>query len=126
MELINLYQCLCDRTRLRILNLLLCGPLCVCHIQQILEEPQVKISKHLRYLKSHGMVETTRQANWIIYSLPASPPPILSRNLACLQDCFREDPLFAEDRHRRKVLYASLLPNPFVCSDSSLAHRQCP
>jgi DNA-binding transcriptional ArsR family regulator len=57
MDLVTIYECLCDQTRLRILNLLCQGPLCVCHIQEILNEPQVKVSKHLGYLKAHGMVE---------------------------------------------------------------------
>ena len=48
MSLVQIYQCLCDETRLRILNLLHEGELCVCHIQDILGEPQVKISKHPR------------------------------------------------------------------------------
>ncbi|PYK63832.1 MAG: ArsR family transcriptional regulator, partial [Verrucomicrobia bacterium] len=47
MDLIQIYQCFCDRTRLRILHLLRRSPLCVCHFQDILDEPQVKISKHL-------------------------------------------------------------------------------
>ena len=42
------------------------GRLCVCHLQEILGEPQVKVSKHLRYLKEHGMVEADSQANWIV------------------------------------------------------------
>ena len=46
-ELIQIYQCLCDPTRLRILHLLTQTPLCVCHFQEIFNEPQVKISKHL-------------------------------------------------------------------------------
>jgi len=33
-------------------KLLLHGPLCVCHFQKVLGEPQVKVSKHLAYLKS--------------------------------------------------------------------------
>ena len=70
MDLIEIYQCFCDRTRLRILNLLTRSPLCVCHFQDILGEPQVKISKHLAYLRSRGMVATKREQNWIIYSLP--------------------------------------------------------
>jgi len=40
MSLIQIYQCLCDQTRLRILNLLGEGPLCVCHFQEILGEPR--------------------------------------------------------------------------------------
>ena len=61
MDLIQIYQCFCDRTRLRILNLLAQGPLCVCHFQEILGEPQVKISKHLGYLKEREIVVAERR-----------------------------------------------------------------
>ena len=71
MGLIQIYQCLCDLTRLRILNLLTEGELCVCHFQEILSEPQVKVSKHLAYLKARGLVVARKEANWMIYSLPA-------------------------------------------------------
>src|SRR6266513_1672623 len=47
MDLIRIYQCFCDRTRLRILHLLTRSPLSVSLLQNILAEPQVKISKHL-------------------------------------------------------------------------------
>lgn len=56
MSLVQIYECLCDQARLRILNALSGGPLCVCHLQEILGERQVKISKHLGYLKRHGIV----------------------------------------------------------------------
>ena len=97
MELTEIYQCFCDRTRLRILNLLTQTPLCVCHFQEILDEPQVKISKHLGYLKERGMVEATREQNWMIYSLPARRDRELERNLKCLQDCVQSDAGFKRD-----------------------------
>jgi ArsR family transcriptional regulator, arsenate/arsenite/antimonite-responsive transcriptional repressor len=97
MELVQIYQCFCDRTRLRILHLLTRSPLCVCHFQDILDEPQVKISKHLSYLKSHGMAVATREGNWMIYSLPARRDAALTKNLKCLQDCAQSDPVFARD-----------------------------
>ena len=86
MELVRIYECLCDITRLRILNVLLRGPLCVCHFQRILGEPQVKISKHLGYLRSRGLVEAKREGNWMVYRLPEKPSRELAANLACLQD----------------------------------------
>jgi ArsR family transcriptional regulator len=104
MDLIEIYQCLCDRTRLRILHILGEGPLCVCHFQEILREPQVKISKHLGYLRARGLVEVERAGNWMIYSLPAKPPRELQRNLACLQDCAGEAPEFQADLARLKKL----------------------
>lgn len=104
MDLVRIYECLCDRTRLRILHLLSQGPLCVCHFQDVLREPQVKISKHLGYLRARGLVRCERQANRMIYSLPAEPPRELAVNLACLQDCAREDPVFERDLARRRKL----------------------
>jgi ArsR family transcriptional regulator len=100
MELVKIYQCLCDPTRLRILNLLARAPLCVCHFQEILGEPQVKISKHLAYLRGRGMVVAEREQNWMIYSLPQKRGPELQGNLKCLQDCVQRDPIFKRDLRR--------------------------
>jgi ArsR family transcriptional regulator len=107
MDLIRIYQCFCDRTRLRILHLLTRSPLCVCHFQDILDEPQVKISKHLAYLRSRGMVTTAREQNWIIYSLPKHPAEELERNLRCLQDCVQSDRIFNRDLEKLSKLRQS-------------------
>ena len=115
MKLVQIYQCLCDPTRLRILNLLSEGELCVCHVQKILGEPQVKVSKHLAYLRSHGMVRARRSANWMLYGLPEERSPELSANLACLQDCAREDPLFMADAERLRRLRTTLSKSSPVC-----------
>lgn len=104
MKLLRIYQCLCDETRLRILNLLTRGPLCVCHLQELLGEPQVKISKHLAYLKEKQVVEAQRHQNWMIYSLPRTPSPELEANLKCLQDCVQSDPVFRKDLAKLKKL----------------------
>jgi ArsR family transcriptional regulator, arsenate/arsenite/antimonite-responsive transcriptional repressor len=114
-DLVQIYQCLCDRTRLRILHLLGDGPLCVCHLQDILAEPQVKISKHLRYLKENGMVVAERHANWMIYGLPEKPSRELRANLACLQDCAAEDTTFARDRKRAAKLRPALAKAGPLC-----------
>ena len=108
MDLVRIYQCLCDRTRLRILHLLGDGPLCVCHFQAVLREPQVKISKHLGYLKSRGLVEAKREGNWMIYRLPEKLSHELAANLACLQDCAAEDPVFRRDAGRLRKVRARL------------------
>jgi ArsR family transcriptional regulator len=104
MDLIQIYQCFCDRTRLRILHLLSRSPLCVCHFQDILGEPQVKVSKHLAYLRSKSMVNTKREQNWIIYSLPERRSDELERNLKCLQDCVQADAVFKRDMEKLSKL----------------------
>jgi ArsR family transcriptional regulator len=88
-NLISIHECLCDRTRLRIVHLLLRGPLCVCHLEHALGEPQAKISRHLAYLRRNRMVR-----------LPARRPQLLEANLACLQDCAAEEPVFRRDLQR--------------------------
>ena len=107
MDLIQIYQCFCDRTRLRILHLLSRSPLCVCHFQDILGEPQVKVSKHLAYLRSRGMVSTKREQNWVIYSLPERRSDELERNLKCLQDCVQADAVFRRDMEKLSKLAKS-------------------
>ena len=97
MELVEIYECLCDQTRQRILQLLAETPLCVCHFQEILGEPQVKISKHLAYLRNRGLVETKQEKNWVIYSFPEKRSRELEANLKCLQDCVQTDAVFKRD-----------------------------
>lgn len=101
MQLPSIYECLRDTTRLRLLNLLQhAGPLCVCHLQSALQEPQVKISKHLGYLKRHGLVESRRDGHWMHYRIVRRPSAQLARNLACLQDCAAAEPVFLRDLRR--------------------------
>src|SRR5476649_382608 len=116
-ELVKIYECLCEATRLRVLNVLARGPLCVCHFQAVLREPQVKISKHLAYLRARGLVEVERSGNWMMYALPAKPSPELKANLACLQDCAQENPVFQRDIVRLKKLAPKLAANgPGCCA----------
>ncbi len=97
MKLVQIYQCLCDETRLRILNLLNQRSLCVCHIQEILDRSQVQVSQHLRRMKKDGLVEASRHHNWMIYSLPKKVPPVLESHLRCLQDCVQTEAVFKSD-----------------------------
>ncbi len=104
MSLVRIYECLCDETRLRIIQLLTQGPLCVCHLQAVLEVPQARVSQHLSYLRERAMVECRREGTWMIYSLPEKPSPELSRHLACLQDCSTSDQRFRADLEKLRTV----------------------
>ena len=104
MDLIQIYECFCEPTRLRMLHLLSQTPLCVCHFQEILGEPQVKVSKHLAYLRVRGMVRTERSGNWVIYALPNKRDAELAANLKCLQDCVQTLPEFQRDLKKLATL----------------------
>lgn len=100
MTLVQIYRCLCDETRLRILHLLTQGPLCVCHFQDILDQPQVAVSKHLAYLRENGLVTARRHGKWMIYQLPRKPGLALDLQLRCMQDCVQSNPAFRRDLKR--------------------------
>lgn len=100
MHLLRIYDCLCDATRLRLLNLLAQQPLCVCHLEAALKLPQARISRHLAYLRRNGMVTVAQQGPWRIYALAEPAPAALQANLACLQDARADEPQLARDLER--------------------------
>lgn len=87
-DLEPLFSGFADPTRLRILNLLAAGELCVCDVVDLLELPQPLISRHLAYLRRAGLVEVTRESKYAHYRL-AQPAHAVHRNLVeCVQSCF--------------------------------------
>jgi ArsR family transcriptional regulator len=63
------FRALADRTRLRIVNLLARGPLCVCDIRRILGQPQSSVSRHLALLKAAGLIRDRRDGMRVFYAL---------------------------------------------------------
>lgn len=110
-----IYDALADSTRRRILHLLNRGPLCVCHFQAILGEPQVKVSKHLAYLRQRKLVVALRRKKWVIYSLPTRPSHALAANLHCLATCAADDPLLRRDIVRLHRV-ASSVADALLCT----------
>jgi|SRR5208282_6019553 len=99
----TIFRALSDRTRLRILNLLQGGELCVCHIVAVLEVPQPTASRHLSYLRKTGLVVARKEGLWMHYRL--SPPHSKSHEmlLDCLVQCFQEESVFAKDNERLRT-----------------------
>ena len=71
-KLDEFFAALADRTRLRLLNLMRDGEVCVCFFAETLGTNNPKISRHLSYLKRAGLVTGRREGKWIHYSL--NPP----------------------------------------------------
>jgi ArsR family transcriptional regulator len=92
-----MFRAFADPTRLRILNLLLPGELCVCDIVNTLRIPQPTASRHLAYLKKSGLVEARRDGLWIHYKLAPSQTTFHKKLLSCLACCFQEVPQLAKD-----------------------------
>lgn len=115
MELFAIYRCLADQQRLRILNLLQDNPLCVCHLQEMLALPQVQTSKHLAYLRRHGLVTARREGSWMVYALAEPPHPLILENLTFLRDCAIDHPCFRDDLDRRDAVLDQLARERLPC-----------
>lgn len=63
------FSALADRTRLRLINLLRDGEVCVCFFAGTLETNNPKISRHLSYLKRASLVTGRRDGKWMHYKL---------------------------------------------------------
>src|SRR5690348_15047428 len=85
----ELFKGFADPTRIRILNVLAAGELCVCDIHEILELPQPLVSRHLARLRNAGLVEVERDSQFAHYRL-AAPDNTVHRNLVnCVRTCFK-------------------------------------
>ncbi len=101
-DLEQLFKGLADQTRLRILNLLIHGELCVCDIQYVLASSQTNVSRHLTYLKNSGLVLDRREGARMYYRL-AQPNEGLHKLLfPFLRDTFKSSEILSEDSQKLK------------------------
>src|SRR6516162_1493204 len=77
---IELFKAFADPVRVRLLNLLVDGEVCVCHLHEALGLPQSTVSRHLAYLRKRGLVVGRKEGLWVHYRL-AKPTGALHRHL---------------------------------------------
>lgn len=63
------FKALADRTRLRIISILMAQEACLCDMQAILGLSQPFLSRHLAYLRSAGLIRDRRVGTRIYCSL---------------------------------------------------------
>jgi ArsR family transcriptional regulator, arsenate/arsenite/antimonite-responsive transcriptional repressor len=94
------FQALGDNTRLRLLNLMGDQEICVCYFVEILDQLQPKISRHLAYLRSAGIVAARREGKWMHYRIVMPPHGGASQILRQTLDWLKEDKAMQADRAR--------------------------
>jgi len=101
-ESTRMLKAFADPVRLRLLNLL-SGEreeVCVCHLNEALGIPQPTVSRHLAYLRKHGLVVGRKEGLWVHYRL-ARPKTGLHRILLdCLGTCLGDPEVFRQDQER--------------------------
>jgi ArsR family transcriptional regulator, arsenate/arsenite/antimonite-responsive transcriptional repressor len=103
----KVFRAVSDRTRLRILNLLRGGEICVCHIVAVLESPQPTVSRHLAYLRRAGLVVARKEGQWMHYRLAPVRSKTHKMLLECLVQCFEEENGFLKDNERLRARLAT-------------------
>jgi len=96
----KMFRAVSDRTRLRIVNLLRDGELCVCDIVEVLDVPQPAVSRHLAYLRDAGFVVGRKEGLWHHYRLVPARRAFHRTLIACVESCASEVPELAEDVKR--------------------------
>lgn len=85
----QIFKALADETRLRILQLLADGELCVCELMAVLNLPQSTVSRHLSYLKNSGWLQDRRDGVWMYYRIDEKISALAGRLLPVLAEQLR-------------------------------------
>jgi ArsR family transcriptional regulator len=105
------FAALADRTRLRLLNLMRDGEVCVCFFAETLQTNNPKISRHLSYLKRANLVTGRRDGKWMHYRINAPSDKNALEVFSSTMKMLESDKQMKADRER--------LVN-FACSPDAL------
>lgn len=112
------FSALADRTRLRLLNLMRQGEVCVCFLAETLETNDPKVSRHLSYLKRADLVEGRRDGKWMHYRLKEPADAMVKEILASTLELVAADPQMQCDRERLANVCCSPSPPVAIASRS--------
>ncbi len=109
-EILAITNALSDQNRVRVLQALKGGEVCVCQITEFLGLSPSTASKHLSILRAAGLVDARKEGRWMYYRLPGDDAPLhVQEALGWLQRALARDAQVKEDRKR---LEAVLKENP--------------
>ncbi len=99
----KIFKALGENNRLRIVNMLMSKPMCVCEITDIIGLSQSTVSGHLRILKEAEIIEDAKDGLWVEYSLTKKDE--LNKTLfELVRSMFDKDELL--EKERRSALLA--------------------
>lgn len=97
----RLLKAFADPVRLRLLNLLAEDrEVCVCHLHEALGLPQPTVSRHLAYLRKHGLVAGRKEGLWVHYRRSTARSELHRLLVEALGQSLGDRAVFAEDRQR--------------------------
>lgn len=107
-----LFRALADPTRLRLLNLLVAGDLCVCDLVALLELPQSTVSRHLAALRRSGLIEVSARGRFSHYRLARAAGPLHAALVRVVRDADRTIASLARERRAAARAVAARAQEP--------------
>jgi ArsR family transcriptional regulator, arsenate/arsenite/antimonite-responsive transcriptional repressor len=108
-QIVKVMKVLSDKNRLRILKLLEHKKFCVCELSAIIGITQPSVSRHLKKLKSTGLIQDVQQGFWTDYYLN-KPDDIYGKELlAYIRTRLKDDPVVLNDREKAGKVKRSVL-----------------
>lgn len=104
---------LSDKTRLRILNMLLKREVCVCELRDVLKISQPAVSKHIKKLKEIDLVRERQAGYWSYYSINLKNHSAVSI-LEFIMKKIKEEKIFKDDME---------LLNMVSCIEKGVSHE---
>jgi len=131
-EMETFFLALADKTRLRILNLMRESEVCVCFFSEVLGKSQPKISRHLAYLRSAGIVSTRREGKWIHYKIEIPENSHIAKILQDVLEGLKSEKLMREDYEKlcsvcnaREIpVTIARAPKPYILPEPNMSYRR--
>lgn len=122
MNLIHVMKALSDETRIRIINLLIQGDLCVCEIEVLLDINQSNASRHLNKLTNAGIIDYYKVAKYVYYKINENSindypfiNEIIKDHAVQLNNCIKDNARL--EKYRDSGLSCDDLKDGKVCFD---------
>jgi ArsR family transcriptional regulator len=93
-----LHEACADAARLRLLNLLAAGELCVCDLVNLTRASQPFVSRHLARLRAAGLVAVERRSKFAYYRIAVLPAHSQRQLNAVLDGLLAADARLAKER----------------------------
>jgi ArsR family transcriptional regulator len=102
-DLQDICQALSDPSRIRIVRLLVTAKCstCLCELVDSLQEPQYKLSRHVKTLRQAGLLTAKKEGRWVYHHLVLKPG-YLEHLYALVMEYPDRDGTFAKDAKRFK------------------------
>ncbi len=99
-QLEKIFKVLADKNRIRILKLLEAKTMCVCELAFVLGITQPSVSRHLKKLKSAGLIGDEQEGLWTNYFLDKASGLYAKTLMAYLGRWLNDDVLIKSDRKK--------------------------